>query len=1162
MTDPFAEREPAPDGPLESPYVGLVPYGEQDAAFFFGRGEEKRIVGGNLRAFRLTLFYGASGVGKTSLLRAGVVHDLRRHLHEHATRRVERAPFAVCVFSSWRDDPLAALMDTIRVAASEALHGEEVAPWQPGDAVAETLRSWTERVRTLLVVLDQFEDYFLYHPDEDGEGTFAGAFPSIVNDPNLRVNFLLSIREDALAKLDRFKGRVPRLFANYVRIEHLSRAAARDAIEGPIREWNRRLSPQEPPYALEPALVEAVIDAAAAGKLALGRGGSDADTAVPGMERIEAPFLQLVMERLWRATVAASSRDLTVARLEQLGGAQQIVENHLRDALGALAPGERAVAADLFRFLVTSSKTKIAHQVPDLVEWTGRAEPEVTTVLDRLCRGESGRILRRIPPPPTGDGDTRYELFHDVLAEPILEWRREYEQEQRRRATVRRFVRVGSVLASLVAVFAALGIWALVQRGEARSATRSATSLALASAASAQVDDHVEQSLLLGLEALRASPSAEASSAMVQALEVARRSGAKAILRGGADGVRTIAFSPDGSTLASADFDGALRLWDTKARTTLGEPLLGHTNEVWGLAFSPDGEVLASSSFDGTVRLWSVEEEGPLGAPIDADVGAVRSVAFSPDGRTVALGGSDDTVRLWEVGERRSAAPPLQGHRSSVMSVAFSPDGRTLASGGADRAVWLWDLRPGKPRGRALDGHVGKVVSVAFSPDGRTLASSDLAGDVRLWDARTGEPRGEALQSETGEVWSVAFSPDGRTLASSGFDGTVRLWDVRAGRVSSDALRGHSRAVIAVAYASDGTLASASFDGTARLWDVRKQSRLGEPLGSHEDRVTTLASSPDGRTLASGGFDRAIRLWDLRSRKSLGQLGEGRSDSLESVAFSPDGGTLASADVAGSIWLWEMPAGTPLGRLRGHDGAVQSIAFGPDGSMLASAGSDGTVRLWDLPGEEQIGAPLTGHEDSVWSVAFSSDGRTLASGSSDGTLRLWDVDGHGPAGQLPLVEGEVVLSVAFAPDGRTLASGSVGGSVRLWDTRSREPLGEPLGGHAAQNVQDVAFSPSGRTVASAGSDGTVRLWDVPGRRELGRPLRDHIGAAFGVAFSPDSRTVVSGGDDKTVRLWDGILWRDLTDLERQVCGLVVRNLTEPEWQELVPGLSYRTTCPT
>jgi hypothetical protein len=458
MTADVAGADALVDPPA-TPYVGLIPYGEDDADFFFGRDDEKLIVGGNLRASRLTLLYGASGVGKTSLLRAGVIHHLRLQMRDVSAAHPERAPFAVCAFAAWRDDPLPALMETIRAAADEALGDGNLEAWSPGASVEDTLRSWTERVRTLLIVLDQFEDYFLYHPDEQGGGTFAEALPAIVNTPNLRVHFLLSIREDALAKLDRFKGQIPSLFANYVRVEHLSRTAARQAIEEPVREWNRRL-PGEEPYTLEPALVEAVIDAAATSELALVPTGAE-PTLSAARERVEAPFLQLVLDRLWRATVEAGSRTLTLARLESLGGPQRIVENHLLDALGALGTRDRGVAADLFRFLVTRSKTKIAHPASDLADWSGRSEVEVTAVLEKLCTGEGGRILRRIPPPPTG-GTTRYELFHDVLAEPILDWRRKFEEDRRRRDAVRRFALVGGGLLALVALFGTLGIWALV----------------------------------------------------------------------------------------------------------------------------------------------------------------------------------------------------------------------------------------------------------------------------------------------------------------------------------------------------------------------------------------------------------------------------------------------------------------------------------------------------------------------------------------------------------------------------------------------------------------------------------------------------------------------------------------------------------------------------
>jgi len=258
-----------------TPYVGLVPYGEEDAAFFFGRDEEKRIVAGNLRASRLTILYGASGVGKSSLLQAGVVHDLRRLTLENATNGNGRAPFAICSFSTWRDDPLPALVEKIRASAVEASGGVDLPAWRPDEEpLVDTIRGWTKHVRTLLVVLDQFEDYFLYHPEEDGEGTFAIEFPRLVNEPNLRVNFLLSIREDAWAKLDRFEGRIPRLFVNYVRVEHLRPEAAEQAIEGPIAEWNRRLPPGEAPWSVEPELVSAVIEATGAGRLAFEGDGS------------------------------------------------------------------------------------------------------------------------------------------------------------------------------------------------------------------------------------------------------------------------------------------------------------------------------------------------------------------------------------------------------------------------------------------------------------------------------------------------------------------------------------------------------------------------------------------------------------------------------------------------------------------------------------------------------------------------------------------------------------------------------------------------------------------------------------------------------------------------------------------------------------------------
>ena len=446
----------------DSPYVGLVPYGEDDAAFFFGRSHEAAIVAANLRSSRLTILYGPSGVGKSSLLMAGAVHAL----HEEAASGWTDPPFAVCTVRSWLDDPVRTLRDASRAVLQDLAGDAPLAA--PRATLAETLRAWTEQAGTLLVVLDQFDEYFQYHGGE-GDGArltgFAAELAAIVNDPTLAVNVLLSIREDAWAKLDRFEGHIRLLFANYLRVDHLDLSAACEAIEGPIAAWNRTLAADEAPYEIEPQLVGAVLTTAAGG-LSLTPGGDAGAADWETGNRVEAPFLQLVLERLWRAALADGEHTLTLGSLERLGGAKRIVENHLLEALRGLSQPEQDVASDCFRFLVSSGTTKIAHTAADLAEWTRRPETEVVAVLDRLCSGDSGRILRAVAPAAETDV-VSYELYHDVLAEPVLAWRRVHERERSRRAAQRRLARVGGAALALAAIFGALSVWALIERGHA-----------------------------------------------------------------------------------------------------------------------------------------------------------------------------------------------------------------------------------------------------------------------------------------------------------------------------------------------------------------------------------------------------------------------------------------------------------------------------------------------------------------------------------------------------------------------------------------------------------------------------------------------------------------------------------------------------------------------
>jgi hypothetical protein len=406
----------------QNPYQGLVPFTEADRPYFFGRETERRIVAGHLLGSRLTLLYGESGVGKTSLLRAGVVPDVRAEA-QLRYRQASRREFTVAYCSEWRDDAGHALLEAVREGA-RATWGDLLDAAPVASSLGVTLRSWTATLGgDIVLILDQFEEYFLYHPFVGTSTSFVTELAGAINDLDLDVNVLLSLREDSLAKLDPFKPLVPQLFDNRVRLEHLTRDEARHAIVEPLGAWNERERPS-PPYTIEQGLADEILDELAAGAYAdVWSRRATAPAPAGTASSIEAPYLQLVMERLWED--APSAHTLELARFRALGGAAQIARRHLANIMARLPQDDQDTAAQALQYLVTSSGTKMALTAADVARWSALPADKIELVLAALAARDA-RILRRVEGPAGNTGVAFYEIFHDLLGEAIASWSASY----------------------------------------------------------------------------------------------------------------------------------------------------------------------------------------------------------------------------------------------------------------------------------------------------------------------------------------------------------------------------------------------------------------------------------------------------------------------------------------------------------------------------------------------------------------------------------------------------------------------------------------------------------------------------------------------------------------------------------------------------------------
>ena len=1152
------------------PFKGLAPFEAADAQFFFGRERLIDEILPRLGEAPLLLISGPSGIGKSSLLRAGLLPRLTE------ARQIVFRPGA---------HPAAELARALGGELPQAL-----ARLQPGES--------------LLLAVDQLEELFMPSVSEGERRAFVKVLVEAAWDPDRRVAILLALRADFWGRLVAYAELADLAGANHVLLGPMTPAEIRRSIEGPSERAGLRV---------EAALVDVLVRDVAGeiGGLPLlstvlvdlyhgredrmltlrsyefiggvrGAVGRHAEAAFSALDEESREIAKRVLLRL----ITEGEQGALVRRRVALEDLDAEEDTGVARVLTALVAQRLLIADDGTVELV--HEALIGHW-PRLAGWL-EEDSEGRRLHDRLTQAaaeweasgrEPGELYRGARLTATldwADGDERPPL--NRLELEFLEESRAaatVEVERQRRANRRLRSLLAVALALLLAALAT-GAVAFHERGTARGQATAAVAQRLG--AQALAEPRLDRAILLAREGVNLDDSLAPRSNLLAAL--LRSPAALVVLRGAGERILDDALSPDGRTLAARSDNGTVTFVDTR---TLGEtaPQFKSTGAisycgaivrpVRALAFSPDGRTLAVGAGDvkgrGS-RLFLVDTSTRRARAVVPDRNAMTpDVAFAPDGRTLVTGeavscagGAPDEVIV-----TRNAVDGQELRRSRVIRagrlVGFTSDARSLlVTSGETRSVLL-DARTLQPeRAFPLSG------AAALSPVADTAAFGQDDGSVVVVDLRTGARRSTQRRA-TGRVLALAFSPNGKALATTADDGSVSIWDLPSGALR-ERFTGHAGAALGPLFKRDGaTLYTGSSDGSVIVWDVRGQRRLGQPfrfdpvalagVGAHtpsQNVSTAVAVSPDNSLFATSPAPGRLTLWRSADQAVVAQL-EGPFGYVVSLAFSHDGRLLAATGNATNTVVWNVANRKIVRILRSPFSAgAAGVAFSPDDQLLATSGvgtpkTPALLRVYDLRTSRLIGNVVTRH-NTLQDLDFTPDGHLLTSAGLDGKILVWNVAQR--ALERTILHHVAILTIRFSPDGKTIATGDLSGNVNFWDAQTGRPVGHTLGGQNGL-VFSVAYIAAGRELVTTSGDGQLRLWDVASGRLVGSPLPGSSTGGWGTAF-PDGRRAISVFYDGT-----GVIWNlDPAAWKTAACRLAHRNLTRAEWHDLIPERPYRQVC--
>jgi WD40 repeat protein/DNA-binding SARP family transcriptional activator len=1170
------------------PFKGLAFFDRADAEYFCGRERLVSDLLARLVESPLVGILGSSGIGKSSLLRAGVLPALSEGLlpGSGGWRQMLLRPGAY---------PCAEL--------GRALDGERL-----GQALGQLSPG-----QRLVIAVDQLEELFTLCEQEDERAAFLEQLAAAARDPERRALVVVSLRADfygRLASYSRFAGLLSR---SHVLVGPMDRDELTRAIKQPAARAGLEL---------EPGLADALV--------------SDVAGEPGGL-----PLLSTTLLELWRAR---DGRALRYDSYRTSGGVRGAVARLAEDAYTQLGETERRIARGVMLRLASGEEGALARRRvplgeleritgarPVLAELTDArlltvSDGEVELSHEALLREwpryrawlEEDRVGRRVHAHLTAaarDWDERGrdpgDAYRGARLAAALEWRTAHQQElnQTERAFLdasraaagraqRRLRLVLAAVAALLAVAVAGALVALDQRSAARNRARVAEAQRLG--VQALTESGLDRSLLLARQGVELDDSRTTRSNLLEAL--LRSPAAVRVMPGDGNPLTALDLSPDGRTLAEGDNRGNVLFVDAATGRRAGRPYtVPSASSVSAVRFSPDGTRLAVAGVESVdildARTHRASTSGLVVAPPTASQlvkvpWVLGTIAFSPDSRVLAADAIHnaapriaDIVR-WNARTGHRLGPPRRVARTPEPAlVGFTAAGRLVTSSAADNTTVIRDAATLRPLRRLRGGGTPS----ALSPDGRVGAFGAADGSVRLLNLRTGNLR-VATDRHDGAVTELRFTPDSRTLLTTGDDGRLNAWSVADARLI-ETFAGHAGTVSRVAIAPNGRTAySAGEDGTVIAWDLAHHRRLDRPFRAPPRSAQVFPGNALGT-----------------SPTMFAPVGIPVPVAGLAVASTPDGGSFAVPDDAGYVDVFDSRTLTQR-RIPVSPGTqVSAVALAPNGRTVAATTTDGYLRFADLRDPRRLGPLQPAYADhpfansEAWSLAFSGDGRWLATaGAPLPSLRLWDVrrrrivktsylppyslatdvalspdgtklaaavnDPGDPATAIQIlsvpslapmttVRAPAVKTVQFSPDGRLLAFGDLQGRVRFYDTRTWRPRGRPLIAHTGA-VDTVNLSPDGQTLATTSDDGTTRLWDLASRRPIGAALPGPAGHDLAAAFVDGGTHLVTLYDNGRGYLWDirPQSWA------RRACRVAGRTLTRAEWNDALPEHTYAPAC--